>query len=82
MIKTQMWKRSSCSLLSGVIKKGLGHTEEPREDRRSTEESARLREQQDPAAGFLGLATVRDFKWISLIVEASLRPSVSVGGRA
>lgn len=75
-----MWKRSSCSLLSDVIKKGLGHTEGPREAQQSAEESARLREQQDPAAGFIRLATVRDFKWISLIVEASLRPSVSVGG--
>lgn len=76
-----MWKRSSCSVLSGVIKRGLGHTERPREARRSAEVSARLREQQDPAAGFLRLVTVGDFKWISLIVEASLRPSVCVGGR-
>lgn len=76
-----MWKRSSCSVLSGVIKKGLGHTERPREARQSAEESARLREQRDPAAGFLRLVTVRDSKWISLIVEASLRPSVRVGGR-
>lgn len=27
LMETQMWKRSSCWLLSGVIKKGLGHTE-------------------------------------------------------
>lgn len=71
-----MWKGNSCSLLSGVIKEGLGHTEKapggPMEH---------LREQQDSAAGFLRLVTVRDFKWISLIVEASLRPSVCVGGR-
>lgn len=42
-METQMWRRSSCWLLSGVIKKGLGHTERPPEARwRSSEKSATL----------------------------------------
>lgn len=74
-----MWKRSSCSPLSGVIKKRGSVTQKgPREARRSAEESARLGEQRDPAAGLLQLVTARDFKRIGLIVEASLRPSVCV----
>lgn len=80
--ETQMWKRSSCLVLSGVIKKRFGHTESPQETWDSAEVSSRLREHQDPAAGFLGLVTVRDCKYISLIAAASLRPSVCVGGRA
>ena len=79
LMETQMWKRSSCSPLSGVIKKRGSVTQKgPREARRSAEESARLGEQRDPAAGLLQLVTARDFKRIGLIVEASLRPSVCV----
>lgn len=77
-METQMWKRSSCLVLSGVIKERLGHTERTLRPT-STEESARLTKQlQQP--GFLQLVTVRDFKQISLIVEAPLRPSAC--GRA
>lgn len=82
LMETQMWRRSSCWLLSGVIKKGLGHTERPRETRwHCSEKSATLhRALRSRQTAPFNLLQRETFNGISLIVEASLRPSASVGG--
>lgn len=62
LMEMQMWQRSSCSALSGVIKKRLGHIERPRRPSRvqriqHASESGKI--QQSASAGFLQLVTVR-----------------------